>query len=351
VLKVSRAGIVAALVALAALVVATGTQASSEAVSAVPKGYTGVEAKLPTAYKSPKIVSGTSCTIGFQNPIAANETLSYLQRAVVAEAKRLKCKAVVLDDALSVDKQVSNMEQLLAQNVGAIIHYPLDPRATAPVLRKAKSQGVPVIAIDASFGNTRPVPGITTQIWQGRDIQAYLQVQALTNAKKGAQLGLIGIGIPVPALKYLNARETFWAKKSGHTVLGTQDNPTDDVTGGEQAANGLLQRYPDMDAVIAYNDPSALGAVAASRGVGRTLTIVGLNGSSDGVEAVRNGRIAATVQVDPVGWGIQTTRAAYSLITKQNLPLPAIIVRPARLVTQANVGSLASWEKQVKAIK
>jgi ABC-type sugar transport system substrate-binding protein len=134
-------------------------------------------------------------------------------------------------------------------------------------------------------------------------------------------------------------------------VLGTQDNPTDDVTGGEQAANGLLQRYPDMDAVIAYNDPSALGAVAASRGVGRTLTIVGLNGSSDGVEAVRNGRIAATVQVDPVGWGIQTTRAAYSLITKQNLPLPAIIVRPARLVTQANVGSLASWEKQVKAIK
>jgi ribose transport system substrate-binding protein len=350
--KVSRASVLAALAAVVTLAAGVSvTQASSEAVSAVPKGYTGVEATLPTAYKPPRIVAGAGCTIGFQNPIAANETLSYLQRAIVAEAKRLKCKSIVLDDALSVDKQVSNMEQLLAQRVGAIIFYPLDPRATAPVLAKAKRQGVPVIAIDASFGTTKPVAGITTQVWQGRDIQAYLQAAGLTAAKKGAKLGLIGIGIPVPALKYLNRREAFWAKRAGHTVLGTQDNPSDDVTGGEQAANGLLQRYPDMDAVIGYNDPSALGAVAAARGAGRTLTVVGLNGSSDGIEAVRGGRIAATVQVDPVGWGVQTTRAAYSLITKQNLPLPRIIVRPARLVTKANVNRLASWEQQVKAIK
>ena len=35
----------------------------------------------------------------------------------------------------------------------------------------------------------------------------------------------------MPALKYLNQREAFYAKKAGMTVLGTQDNPTDDVTG------------------------------------------------------------------------------------------------------------------------
>ena len=62
------------------------------------------------------------------------------------------------------------------------------------------------------------------------------------------------------------------------TVLGTQDNPTDDVTGGEKAGNALIQRYSDMDAVIGYNDPSAIGAVMAARGAGKTLTVIGLNG-------------------------------------------------------------------------
>ena len=61
--------------------------------------------------------SGTSCKIGFQNPVAANEFLGFVQKAVIAEAKGLGCTVIALDDALSPDKQVSNMQQLLGQNV------------------------------------------------------------------------------------------------------------------------------------------------------------------------------------------------------------------------------------------
>jgi ABC-type sugar transport system substrate-binding protein len=341
--------VVAACVVLSAAVAAA--DAARTASNPIPKGYTGVEAKLPTQYPAPK-KTGAACTIGFQNPVAANEFLSYLQKAVVAQGKAYGCKVITLDDALSPDKQVSNMQQLLAQKVGAIIFYPLDPKATTPVLKQAQKQNVPVIAIDASFGNTKAVPLIATQVWQGRDIQAFLQAQVLAKVKPDAKLGLIGIGIPVPAIKYLNQREAFWAKKVGKaTIIGSQDNPSDDVTGGEKAANALLQRYSDIDAVLGYNDPSALGAVTAARGTSRTLTIIGINGTSDGIAGVKNGSLAATVQVDPIGIGSQTARAAYSLITKQNLPLPRIVIRPGRLVTKANVTKLASWDKELKGVK
>ena len=50
---------------------------------------------------------------------------------MVAQAKVFGCKVIALDDQLSPDKQVSNMQQLLAQEVDAIIFYPLDPKATA----------------------------------------------------------------------------------------------------------------------------------------------------------------------------------------------------------------------------
>ena len=75
------------------------------------------------------------------NPLAANESLQYMQKGAVAQAKALGCKIITLDDALNVDKQVSNMQQLLAQKVNAIIFYPLDPKATTPVLAQAKKAG------------------------------------------------------------------------------------------------------------------------------------------------------------------------------------------------------------------
>jgi ribose transport system substrate-binding protein len=348
----SSSRLTGALLAVSAFALVLGCSLSLAASTSSIPGYTGAEASLPNAFAKPTVKSGTSCTIGFQNPLAANESLQYFQKGAVAQAKAFGCKIITLDDALSPDKQVSNMQQLLAQGVQAIIFYPLDPKATLPVLAQAKGKGVPVIAIDATFGNPKlPVaPGIVTQVWQGRDIMAFLQVQALAKALPHAKVGLIGIGAPVPALKYLNQREAFYAKKAGMTVLGTQDNPTDDVTGGEKAGNALIQRYSNMDAVIGYNDPSAIGAVTAARGAGRKLTVIGLNGTSDGIAGVRSGQLAATVQGQSPGLGIQAVTAAYDLITKQHLPLPKVIVLPPRIVTKANVDKIQNWNAQIAAI-
>jgi ABC-type sugar transport system substrate-binding protein len=329
----------------------SGDTTKSSETGSIPEGYSGVEADLPTEYDAPETQSGTSCKIGFQNPVAANEFLGFVQKAVIAKAKTYGCTVVALDDALSPDKQVSNMQQLLGQNVNAIIFYPLDPKATAPVLRQAKNKNVPVIAIDASFGDTKAVPLIATQVWQGRDIQAYLQANALADEKADANVGLIGIGIPVPAIKYLTERQKYYVEQEGLTVVGTQDNPSDDVTGGEKAGNALLQRNKNVDSVIGYNDPSALGAVIAARATGRDITVVGLNGSSDGIEGVKTGKLIATVQVDPIGIGSQTAVAAYSLITKQNTPLPPIVIRPGVLVTQDSVDDIPSWQAQLDEIK
>jgi ABC-type sugar transport system substrate-binding protein len=343
---------VAALVAMAVMVAFAGAVPAN--VSGGVSGYTGAEGNAPASFPTPKMKPGFKCTIGYMNPLAANEALQWDQKGAEAEAKALGCKMITLDDALSVDKQVSHMQQLLAEKVNAIIFYPLDPKSTTPVLAQAKKQGVPVVAIDPNFGNPKqaPVaPGIVAQVWEGRDIQAFLQVQALAKALPGAKVGLIGIGAPVPALKYLNSRETYYAKKAGLTVLGTADNPTDDVTGGETAGNGLIQRYPTMNAVIGYNDPSAIGAVIAARSAGRKLTVVGLNGTSDGIQAVKDGRLAATVQADAPGLGRETVKAAYIWATHQQQGVPTVVVLPPHIVTKANINAIPSWAAEVSAIK
>src|SRR5256886_16178963 len=106
----------------------------------VPTGYKGVEATLPVAYKAP-VKKGGSCTIGFQNPIAGNETLHTLQLAVVAQAKVFGGKGIALDDKTTPDTQGSNMQSLLGQGVDAVHFYPLDPKATRPPVKPAQSKG------------------------------------------------------------------------------------------------------------------------------------------------------------------------------------------------------------------
>ena len=94
-----------------------------------------------------------------------------------------------------------------------------------------------------------------------------------------------------------------------------------------------------MDAVIGYNDPSAIGAVIAARSLGKKLTVVGLNGTSDGIAAVKDGRLVATVRSESVSIGQELVKGAYLLATKQKLPAKVVVVRP-NLVTKANVNKL-----------
>ena len=65
----------------------SGGDTTASETGSIPEGYSGVEAKLPTAYEAPEMQEGTTCKIGFQNPVAANEFLGFVQKAVIAEAR------------------------------------------------------------------------------------------------------------------------------------------------------------------------------------------------------------------------------------------------------------------------
>ncbi|MCW2951608.1 MAG: hypothetical protein JWQ48_778 [Conexibacter sp.] len=362
-----RAGAVALLAATAAFAAGCGSSSSSSSstassgststnggasttASASAKPYSGPETKFPTSYPTPRRAS-RSITIGFLNPIAANESLDAMQQAIVRTVGGLGGKTIIKDDQLRVDKQVTDFGQLLAQRVDAIIAYPLDPRALGPSLKQARAAGVPVIGIDVNADTSQPLPAdYTSQILQGRDREAYEQVQMMSKANANGKIGIIGIGSPVPALKFLLAREQAYAREAGLNVLGEQDNPSDDIAGGQQAASGLLGKYADMNGIIGYNDPSALGAVAAARTNGNKIVAIGLNGGTDGVEGVKNGRLAGTAQNDSVGLGVQAAYAAYDAATKQGGTLPRTVVRPIRVVTKDTVGSITSWSDQLKAL-
>jgi erythritol transport system substrate-binding protein len=57
----------------------------------------------------------------------------------------------------------------------------------------------------------------------------------------------------------------------------------------------LLQANPDITGVISGNDTMAQGAAAALKAAGKSLVVVGLDGSPEAVESIKSGQISATV--------------------------------------------------------
>lgn len=317
---------------------------------AVPDGYSGPETGLPSEYPEPADCNGV--TVGWQNPLAANEELNAQQEAAKIEVERLGGKIITLDDAVDPNKQVSNMQQLLAQGADAIAFLPIDPKAVDPVLRQAQDDDVPVLAIERTQTRDEDPGPITTQIWRGRDIQAYNQATYMAEANPDGSIGVIGYAVPVPGITYIEERVQHWAKEKGLDVAAFEENQTDDSAGGEKVGNALITRNPDISGIIAYNDPTALGAGIAARAAGSAdLTVVGLNGGDDGLEGVRGDRLSATFQQDSVGTGVQAARALCTLGKDPDAKVPELIVRPpSGAITKDNVDSAKSWTDQLEEL-
>jgi ribose transport system substrate-binding protein len=311
--------------------------------------YDGPEARLPEGYPAPERRPSEQIRMGVMVPTSA-EFGKVTIEAATAQAAKLGVEVIARYDRADVDTQVTNFDQLLAQQVDAIYLYPLDPKAIGPLLQEAQEQNVAVIASDVVRAGEKPPAGITSTILGNRDQSAYLQVAEMARLHPRGKIGVIGLGFPVAALQYYVERVKYWAERAGLEVVGQQDNPNDDVSGGQQAATALLAQHPDVQGVIAYNDPSALGATAAARSAGVELTAIGLNGGSEGRSGVESGRMAATVQVPVPALGVNIVNAAVDLAIGPAAKLPPVVQIPATLVNEDNLVEIPSWDQQVDEI-
>ncbi|MHC4363241.1 MAG: substrate-binding domain-containing protein, partial [Planctomycetota bacterium] len=85
------------------------------------------------------------------------------------------------------------------------------------------------------------------------------------------------------------------AKYADMEILDIQEGKGT-TEGGRPVMLDLLGRYPDLNAVFPINDPSALGAISALESGGRLkdVTVVTVDGSREGVEAIKAGKMLST---------------------------------------------------------
>jgi len=259
--------------------------------------------------------------------------------------------------AFSLANQVLGFKRAIAAKPDAIIYFALGPEAMKAQVAQARAANIPVFAI---YG--KPAPGVKINGWVDNDNQAQGKVLADALASKlpnGAKVTVIA-GISGAALAQQEidgALAEFKAK--GLDFVGSvaqQHNEQGNAAGGQSVMRAILAKYPDVQGVLAYNDESVTGAIAAAKSAGadKKITFVSRNGSNAGADLVKQGALAATCDVFPVEIGqIAAQAAADQLLGRKNYDNAAAIPPPTTncLVDASNVDAYKKWDQRVPFVK
>src|SRR5437868_2897258 len=280
-----------------------------------------------------KAVVPSNVTIGMSVSTLNNPYFVELRKGAEEEAKTKGVKLTVTDAQNDASQQVNQVQNFASQNMKAIIVNPVDSNAAAPAVKAADRAKIPVIAVD------REVTGAKVAQTVASDNVAGGRQAAQELAKQIGEKGEVVVLEGVPGTSAARERGQGFTEgiAAYPNIKVVAKQPADfDRTKGLDVMTNLIQSQPGITGVFAENDEMALGAIKAlGAKAGRTVKVVGFDGTPDGLKAIENGTLAATIAQQPKLLGKQAVEAAVKAVSGETLV--AMVAVPVKVVTKENV--------------
>lgn len=211
------------------------------------------------------------------------------------KADELGYKLVVLDSQNDPSKELSNVEDLMVRGAKVLLINPTDSTAVSNAVAIANRGKIPVITLDRGAEKGEVVSHIASDNVAGGKMAGDFIAEKLGEGAKVIQLeGLAGTSAA------RERGEGFKQAIDAHKFEVLASQPADfDRTKGLNVAENLLASKGEVQAIFAQNDEMALGALRAVSAANKKVLIVGFDGTDDGVNAVKSGKMAATVAQQP----------------------------------------------------
>ncbi|BDG43001.1 substrate-binding domain-containing protein [Saccharococcus caldoxylosilyticus] len=258
--------------------------------------------------------------------------------------KRMGIKVVAVTDAnFKAEKQVSDIETVLAKDPDIIVSIPVDPVSTAEAYKKAADAGVKLVFMDNAPEGLKAGQDYVSVVSAdnyGNGVAA-AEIMAKELNKKG-KIGVIFHDADFFVTKQRTEafEKTIKEKYPDIKIVarGGITSPSD----GEKVASGMLTKHPDLDGIFVVWDVPAEGALAAARTAGRddlVITTIDL-GTNVALEIASDGIVKGLGAQLPYDQGIaEAILAGYALLGKE---VPAYVAVPSLKVTKENV--LDAWK-------
>ena len=246
------------------------------------------------------------------------------------------------DAALDQQRQNQEIQELVEAGVCAIFMTPVEWDTVKEGLQIAAAAGVPVIVVDAPVQDSELVAcTVSSDNYQA----GVLCAEHLLSVRDCAKILLL----EHPSARSASERiQGFKDTIAGHDGFEILDSGISDgqIEKALPAMEQLLQQYPEADVLMALNDPSVFGGLAAIEGANlsdRFLTY-SVDGTPEGKAMVSSGFLTATCAQFPLKMAEEAVKQAYAAIDG-NCESKEVIV-PVELLTKENVDryGLDGWQ-------
>ena len=244
--------------------------------------------------------------------------------AAEAKAKELGVDLTILSADQDAAKQISQIEQCTSEGYQAILFEPVDPDGLGDAAQAAADKGVIMINVISACTD-----------WENHGISALSCGDNVTAGETEMQhvADLLGgkgnIAIltgPSGDSGGLQRLEGYQNILKNYPDMVQVVEPADcqwDTAAAQGTVESWLSAY-DLDAIVCENDGMAVGAGNAA-GANSGIVITGVDGTPDGFEAIKDGRITGTVSQDGGAMAANGIEAACKLIDGETLENNTII--------------------------
>jgi ribose transport system substrate-binding protein len=268
--------------------------------------------------------------------------------ALKAQFKAEGIEVIAVTDAgFKPEKQVADLETVMAQKPSIIVSIPVDAVATAAAYKAVSEKGVKLVFMDnipkGFVAGKDYVSSVSADNYGNGVAAGHLMAKALGG--KG-EIGLVfhAADFFVTKQRYDGFKKTIQENYPDIKIVDEQGIGGPDFSGdAEKAAGAILTAHPNVNAIWAVWDVPAEGVMSAARAAGRDdLIIVNEDlGENVAIAMAKGEFIKGLASQRPYDQGVTEAKlAAYALIGK---PAPAYVALPAAPITRDTL--LKGWEE------
>lgn len=242
-------------------------------------------------------------------------------------------KLMTLDPALNVEKQKQQIQYFIDEKVDGIFINPVDSKEIEEELQSAKDHNIPVIAIDAPIYNSDLV--ISTVVSDNYNAGVLCALDMMSQRQSADIILLKHTTVQSAEDRIKGFKDTIKSNSSFRIV--NEGECEGQLELAMPLMEKLIKETKHFDVVMALNDPSALGAIAALKNSSKTdVSIYGVDGTPDMKTLMSKDKmISGTVAQSPIQIGQKSIQIMYEYLEGTTVEKDVIV--PVVLINDTNI--------------
>lgn len=263
-------------------------------------------------------------TIGFSPYTLTNEYFTAVLTGVQEACDELGCELIYFDPQNDPTTQASQIDDMIASGIDALIYIPYDSAGARTVLQACQDAGVKVINVD--------------NVIQEDDYDLADAIIASDNIQLGSLSGewvvenhpdganILVVHLQTAESCVVNV-EGFWKAINENAENPDKYVEVQVVEGGGatdvafDVVADALQANDDIDVIYCINDTSALGAVQAIEEAGKTgqIDVLGKDGAPIGKQAIKDSTMVQSSAQRPTYMGYEGVQSAVKILNGETV--------------------------------